>query len=155
MKAFIEHNYIEARRAALAEIAWMNQQNLGFADRSGGVDYLRANTALDSAKRFLGIENRLIKLAAFDDAAEAYIQALSEIVEDQFSTIQKLNFELKQARQIEPAAPVDRIDFREYLQLMLLGTRPRPRKIGALIDYWEGRRRAAFDYATTTQPHLF
>ena len=156
MKTFLETNFDESRRAALSQIAWMHQKNLTDAERHGGVEHLRANPALDAAKRFLGIERRLIELAAFDDAAMEYITELSSVLEAQAETIHRQNAELRRYKALEktPLEPAATIDFRSYL-LLMLNVAPVPRKIGAMIELREGKRTASRLYATSTQPHLF
>lgn len=156
MKTILEQNYIQARAAALEQIAWMNQKNLSDAERQGGVEYLRANPQTDAGRRFLGIESRLIKLAGHDDAAQEYIRALSAVVEEQFNTIHQLNAELREYRRKDapPLEAMTTMDFQTYLQLMLLTTRI-PKRVGAFLDLREGRRDASKLYAATTQPNLF
>lgn len=152
----LQTNYETARAAALSQIAWMHQKNLADADRQGGVEHLRQNPTTDAGKRFLGIEQRLIKLAAFDDAATDYIAHLLRVIENQADTISQQDAEIRQLkREIKPPLePAERIPFRTYLQLMLIPS-PIPKKIGSLIDYREGRRQASRTYAATTQPNLF
>lgn len=156
MKTYLEANFQTARAAYLAQVAWMQQKNLADAERKGGVVYLREHSQTDDAKRFLGIERRLIELAAFEDAAMDYINELSNVLEAQAQTIHALNAELRDYKRKEkpPLEAYDAIPHREYLQMMILCSRI-PKRIGALMDAREGRREASKIYAATTQKHLF
>jgi hypothetical protein len=144
----------DARTKYLAQVAYMHNQNNASAERSGGVERLRAEPTTDAAKRFLGIETRLIQLADYDDAVMRLIDSLSAMLEEQFITIRKQNADIKRLEDKPSFEPVPEMNYRDYLRLMLLATSS-PKSISALIDHREGRRQASFIYAQTCQPNLF
>lgn len=153
--ALIQAEYDQARADYLAQVAYMNTQNLATAERHGGVDSLRENPTSDAAKRFLGIERRLIQLAAFEDAAENLIQRMQQVIDDQFEEIDQLRRENKlMKRRIENREPEEFISQRDWIQLVLCA----PHFPVPVVEYM--KRDARMRYARVAEarrryPHLF
>lgn len=148
MDTFLEARHAEAHRRYLNQVAYMHETNLAFAEKKGGVAAL---TGPDKA-RFEGIQNRLIDLVAFADAAQDYISSLQETIEDLIREKRRLRSQVTELSGESPLPPP--IPYREYLQLMVLGT-PIPVRLGALMDYREGRRQAGRNALAIQMPHLF
>ena len=148
MYTYHEARYNEAHRRYLDQVAYMNETNLKFAEQKGGIDTL---AGADKA-RFEGIKNRLIDLVAYADAANDYIQSLQERLDE-------LTLEKKQMRaritELTGDAPLPPpIPYREYIGMMVLGTRI-PVRLGALLDSREGRRQAIKNHTALSLPNLF
>lgn len=97
MNTFLEARYNEAHRRYLDQVAYMQESNLAFAEKKGGVGAL---TGADK-NRFEGIQSRLIDLVAFADAAGDHIADLQEWIEDLITTQRQLSAELNHRRSIE------------------------------------------------------
>jgi len=148
MNTFLDARYREAQRRYLDQCAYMHETNLGYAEKKGGAEAL---TGADKA-RFEGIQNRLIDLVAFNDAAQEYIDSLHEYIDDLLKEKRSLRAQLSDLTGERPLPPP--IPYREYLQMMLLGTRI-PVRLGALLDNREGRRQAVKNALATQMPQLF
>lgn len=148
MNTYLEARYREAHRRYLDQIAYMNETNLKFAEQKGGADAL---TGSDKA-RFEGIQSRLIDLVAYADASKDYIESLQEMIDDLITEKKRLRAQLADHTVNRPLPPP--IPYREYLQLMLFGTRI-PVSLGALLDYKEGRRQAIKNHTAISMPQIF
>lgn len=148
MNTFLESRFHVAHKRYLDQVAYMHETNLAFAEKKGGID---AISGADKA-RFEGIQNRLIDLVAFADASQDYIESLQETIDDLLQEKKRLRAQLTELSGESPLPPP--IPYREYLGIMVLGTRI-PVRLGALLDYREGRRQATKNHAALLSPHLF
>lgn len=148
MNTFLESRFHTAHRRYLDQCAYMHETNLAFAEKKGGVEVL---TGADKA-RFEGIQSRLIDLVAFADAAQDYIESLQETIDDLIQEKKRLRAQVTELSGESPLPPP--IPYREYLGMMVLGTRI-PVRLGALLDYREGRRAACKNALATSMPQLF
>lgn len=148
MNTFLEARYNEAHRRYLDQCAYMHETNMAFAEKKGGVAVL---TGADKA-RFEGIQSRLIDLVAFADASQAYIQSLQDAIDELIQEKRRLRAQVIDLTGERPLPPP--IPYREYLGLMILGTRI-PVRLGALLDAREGRRTAGRNALALQMPHLF
>lgn len=148
MNTFLHARYHEAHRRYLAQVAYMHETNLAFAEKKGGV------AALEGAdkNRFEGIQSRLIELVAFADAAQEYTQSLEDWIENLIIEKKRLAERLAEHTGEHPLPPP--VPYREYLQMMVFGTRI-PSKIGAFVSAKEGRRQATKTALALQMPHLF
>jgi hypothetical protein len=148
MNTFLEARHAEAHRRYLDQVAYMNESNLKFAEKEGGVSALTgANKA-----RYEGIQNRLIDLVAYADAAQDYIESLQQAIDDLMQEKKRLRAQLTELSGESPLPPP--VPYREYLGIMVLGTRI-PVRLGALLDYRDGRRQAVKNSLATQMPQLF
>lgn len=148
MNTFLEARYNEAHRRYLDQCAYMHETNLAFAEKKGGVEAL---TGADKS-RFEGIRSRLIDLVAFADASQDYIQSLQETIDELIQEKRRLRAQVTDLTGEHPLPPP--IPYREYLGMMVLGTRI-PVRLGALLDYREGRRTACKNEIALMMPQLF
>lgn len=148
MDTFLESRYTESKRRYLNQCAYMHETNLAFAEKQGGVAAL---TGKDKA-RFEGIQNRLIEIVGFGDAAQEYIESLQELIDELIQEKKQLKSQLSDLTGERPLPPP--IPYREYIQMMLLCTRY-PIRIGAFLDPLEGRRQSGKNALALEMPHLF
>ena len=148
MNTFLHARFNEAQRRYLAQCAYMQETNLAFAEKKGGVDAL---TGADKA-RFEGIQGRLIDLVAFNDATEEYIDSLHDILDDLLQERKSLRAQIVDLTGDKPLPPP--VPYREWLGLMVLGT-GRPTRLAALLDAQEGRRQALQNALEIEMPNLF
>lgn len=148
MNTFLEARYHEARRRHLEQCAYMHETNLAYAEKKGGVDAL----AGPDKSRFEGIQNRLIDLVAFADAAGDYIESLEQTINDLLLEKKRLRAQLAESTGEHPLPPP--IPYREFIGMMVLGTKI-PVRLGALLDYREGRRQAIRNQLATQMPQIF
>lgn len=148
MNTFLESRYNVAHSRYLDQVAYMHESNLKFAEKQGGVDAL----AGADKTRFEGIQSRLIDLVAFADAAQDYIESLQETIDDLIQEKKRLRAQLTESSGEHPLPPP--IPYRDYLGIMVLGTRI-PVRLGALLDYREGRRQAVKNALAHSMPQLF
>lgn len=148
MNTFLEARYREAHRRYLDQCAYMHETNLNYAEKKGGVEAL---TGADKA-RFEGIQSRLIDLVAFADASQDYIQSLQDTIDELIKEKRSLRAQITDLTGERPLPPP--IPYREYIQMMVLGTRI-PARVGALLDSREGRRQAIRNSLVLQMPQLF
>lgn len=148
MYTYFEARYNEAHRRYLDQVAFMHETNQKFAEKKGGV------AALDGADkaRFEGIQGRLIDLVAYADAANDYISSLQEEIDNLLLEKKQLKSRVTELTGDAPLPPP--IPYREYIGMMVLGTRI-PVRLGALLDYREGRRQAIKNHTELSLPQLF
>jgi hypothetical protein len=148
MNTFLEARYHQAKTRYLDQCAYMHETNLKWAEKQGGVD---AITGKDKS-RFEGIQDRLIDLVAFNDAAQEYIESLQDTIEQLIQEKKQLKARLSDLTGERPLPPP--IPYREYLQMMLLCARY-PNRVGAFLDSREGRRQAVKNSLAAEMPQLF
>jgi len=78
MNAILRHNYEEAREQYLENLAYMNRQNDEFAEQNGGAD----NLPDDKRRIYEGRRLRIIRLVAYHDRAQEYIEDLYDWIDD-------------------------------------------------------------------------
>lgn len=133
----------------LEQIAYMDTRNREFAEKNGGIGALSGS----NLQRYQGIEQRLIRLAAFQDAAENYISDLLSEIDELLRERNYLRSELNRATGNQPAPPM--IREQDFLRLMLFGAGMLPKPISAILDQKEARRAASKEKAINEQPELF
>lgn len=148
MNTFLEARYNEAHRRYLDQVAYMHETNEKFAEKQGGVDAL---TGSDKA-RYDGIKSRLIDLVAYADAAQDYISSLQEAIDELLLEKKRLRSRITELTGDAPLPPP--IPYREYIGMMVLGTRI-PVRLGALLDAREGRRTAIKNHTALSLPQLY
>lgn len=86
MTEFLRERYQDAKAIYLDNLAYMNRQNDEFAEKKGGVETLN-----DADKRiYEGRQNRIIRLVAFHDRTQEYIESLEEWIADLIQTNRQL-----------------------------------------------------------------
>lgn len=148
MNTFLEARFRHARSRYLDQCAYMNESNLKFAEKKGGVEALEG---ADRA-RFEGIQSRLIDIVAYDDAVTEYIESLEQHIDELLLEKKRLRSQVADLTGNQPLPPA--VPYREYLGMMVLGTKI-PVRLGALLDYREGRRQAIRNHTALTMPQLF
>ena len=142
------YKYELTRREFAEQLAYMDSRNMEYAERAGGKEKLTGS----ELARFQGVEMRLIKLAAFMDAADDMIRELTSELTAAKNERNRLATELRETKGEHPLPPP--IPFREYMAMMVLATKI-PVHVGALLSDKEGRRQASRNALALQMPHLF
>lgn len=95
MNDFLRHRYEESRQVFLENLAWMNRQNDEFAEQNGGAD----NLPDDKRKIYEGRRKRLIRLVAFHDNAQEYVEDLHDWIANLIRENRNLADQLRTARE--------------------------------------------------------
>ncbi len=95
MNDFLRQQYEESRKVYLDNLAYMNRQNDEFAEQNGGTEGMTE----DKRRIYDGRRNRIIRLVAYHDRAQEYIEDLHAWINDLIHDNRQATDQLKSAQE--------------------------------------------------------